>query len=128
MNLIEYAKEASKNSYSPYSNFKVGAALLTKSGKLYKGCNVENSAYSPSCCAERTAFLKAISEGEKEFDSIAIVGGKDDLSSPCLPCGVCRQFMSEFCDKDFKIYVNNNEEIKMYTLEELLPHSFELEK
>jgi cytidine deaminase len=126
MNLIEYAKEASKNSYSPYSNFKVGAALLTKSGKLYKGCNVENSAYSPSCCAERTAFLKAISEGEKEFDSIAIVGGKDDL--PCLPCGVCRQFMSEFCDKDFKIYVNNNEEIKMYTLEELLPHSFELEK
>lgn len=128
MNLIDYAKEAATNSYSPYSNFKVGAALLTKNGKLYKGCNVENGAYSPSCCAERTAFVKAISEGEKEFDSIAIVGGKDNFDEFCLPCGVCRQFMSEFCDQDFKIYVSNNKETKMYTLEELLPHSFKLEK
>ena len=126
--IIDYAKEARLNSYSPYSNFKVGAALITKSGKLYKGCNIENSAYSPTCCAERTAFVKAISEGEKEFSSIAIVGGTLDTNSYCLPCGVCRQFMSEFCDKDFKIYVSNNKETKVYTLEELLPHSFELEK
>ena len=128
MNLIDYAKEARNNSYSPYSNFKVGAALLTKSGKVYKGCNVENGAYSPSCCAERTAFVKAISEGETEFDSIAVVGGKNDTNEYCLPCGVCRQFMSEFCSQDFKIFVSNNKEIKMYTLSELLPYSFKLEK
>lgn len=128
MNLIVVAKEARENSYSPYSNFKVGAALLTKNGKVYKGCNVENGAYSPSCCAERTAFVKAISEGDKEFDSIAIVGGKNDTDEFCLPCGVCRQFMSEFCNNEFKIYVTNNKEIKCYTLEELLPHSFKLEK
>lgn len=126
MNLIDIAKEARKNSYSPYSNFKVGAALLTKDGKVYKGCNVENGAYSPSCCAERTAFVKAISEGNKDFDSIAVVGGKNGTDEFCLPCGVCRQFMSEFCDKEFKIYVTNNKEIKYYTLEELLPHSFKL--
>lgn len=128
MNLIDIAKEARKNSYSPYSNFKVGAALLTKSGKVYTGCNVENGAYSPSCCAERTAFVKAISEGDKEFDSIAVVGGKNDTDEFCLPCGVCRQFMSEFCDKDFKIYVTNNKEVKCYTLDELLPNSFKLEE
>lgn len=128
MNLIEIAKEARNFSYSPYSNFKVGAALLTKSGKVYKGCNVENGAYTPSCCAERTAFVKAISEGEKEFDSIAVVGGKDNMDEFCLPCGVCRQFISEFCDQDFKIYVTDNKEVKCYTLEQLLPHSFRLEK
>lgn len=128
MNLIDVAKEAREFSYSPYSNFKVGAALLTKSGKVFKGCNVENGAYTPSCCAERTAFFKAISEGENEFDSIAVVGGKDNTDEFCLPCGVCRQVMNEFCSKDFKIYVSNNEEIKEYTLDELLPHSFDLEK
>ena len=128
MNLIDIAKEARKNSYSPYSNFKVGAALLTKDNKVYTGCNVENGAYTPSCCAERTAFVKAISEGNKEFDSIAVVGGKDNTDEFCLPCGVCRQFISEFCDKDFKIYVTDNKEIKCYTLEELLPYSFKLEK
>ena len=128
MNLIDYAKEARENSYSPYSNFKVGAALLTKSGKIYKGCNVENVSYSLCICAERTAFVKAISEGEKEFDSIAIVGGKNEIEDYCLPCGACRQFMSEFCKEDFKIYVSNGTDIKMYTLGELLPHSFKMEE
>jgi len=128
LNLIDVAKEARNNSYSPYSNFKVGAALLTKSGKVYKGCNIENSSFSPSCCAERTAFVKAVSEGVTDFESIAVVGGKDDTNEFCLPCGVCRQFMSEFCDKDFKIYISNNKEVKCYTLEELLPHSFKMEE
>ncbi len=128
MNLMEVAKEAMNNSYSPYSNFRVGTALLTKSNKVYKGCNVENASYSPNCCAERTAFVKAISEGEKEFVAIAIYGGKDGKYDFCLPCGVCRQVMSEFCDKDFKIYVSNGKEIKCYTLGELLPNSFKLEK
>lgn len=128
MNLIDIAKEARQYSYSPYSNFKVGAALLTKGGKVYKGCNVENGAYAPSCCAERTAFVKAISEGENQFDSIAIVGGKDNIDEFCLPCGVCRQVMSEFCGKDFKIYVTNDNEVKCYTLDEILPNSFKLEK
>ncbi len=128
MNLMDIAKEARNYSYSPYSKFKVGAALLTKNNKVYKGCNIENASYSPSCCAERTAFYKAISEGEKEFSAIAIYGGKDETCDFCLPCGVCRQVMSEFCDKDFKIYVANDKEVKCYTLEELLPHSFDLEK
>ena len=127
MNLIDVAKEARNNSYSPYSNYKVGAALLTKSGKVYKGCNVENSNYVSGCCAEKTAFVKAVSEGEKEFDSIAIVGDNDDVIDDfCLPCGACRQFMSEFCNKDFKIYISNNNEIKSYTLGELLPYSFKM--
>jgi cytidine deaminase len=125
MNLIEIAKEATKNSYSPYSNFKVGAALLTKSGKVYTGCNIENGAYSPTCCAERTAFVKAISEGEKEFVAIAVVNDKNTI---CYPCGVCRQFMREFCGDTFEIYLEDNEKIKKFTLNELLPYSFELEK
>lgn len=128
-NLMDYAKEASLNSYSPYSKFKVGAALVTKSGKLYKGCNVENGSYPLGCCAEKTAFVKAISDGEKDFKSIAIYGsnGVDEVDF-CFPCGSCRQVMNEFCSKDFKIYLSNDKEIKMYTLDELLPHSFDLEK
>lgn len=125
MNLIDYAKEALNNSYSPYSNFKVGAALLTKNGKVYTGCNIEDASYSANSCAERVAFYKAISEGEKEFTSIAIVGG--DLTNFCFPCGTCRQLICEFCDKDFKIYLSNNKEIKVYTIEDLLPNSFKLE-
>lgn len=128
MNLMDIAKEARNNSYSPYSNFKVGAALLTKTGKVYKGCNVENQNYVSGCCGEKTAFAKAISEGEKEFEAIAICGGIDGNYDFCLPCGACRQVMSEFCDNDFKIYITNGKEVKCYTLEELLPHSFELEK
>lgn len=123
--LIDKAKEALQYSYSPYSNFKVGAALLTKSNKIYTGCNIENGAYSPSCCAERTAFVKAISEGEKEFVAIAVVNDKGTI---CYPCGVCRQFMSEFCDDAFEIYLEDNDKIKKFTLNELLPYSFELEK
>ena len=124
MKLIEKAKEAKLSSYSPYSNFRVGAALLTKSGKIYMGCNIENGAYSPSCCAERVAFYKAISEGEQEFEAIAVVGDNE----PCYPCGVCRQVMREFCSDDFKIYMLENENKIEYTLKEILPYSFELER
>ncbi len=122
IDLMNKAIEARSYSYSPYSNFKVGAALLGKSGKIYTGCNVESETYSPSNCAERTAFFKAVSEGENEFVAIAIVG--NDINKPAYPCGVCRQVMSEFCDSDFKIYVKNNEEIKEHTLGELLPYAF----
>lgn len=129
MNLVDVAKKARENSYSPYSNFKVGTALLTKSGKVYTGCNVENSNFVSGCCAEKTAFVKAISEGEREFDSIVIVGDNDDIvDDPCLPCGACRQFMSEFCNKDFKIYTTDGKNIKCYTLNELLPNSFKMEE
>lgn len=126
--LIKEAKEAAKGSYAPYSHFNVGAALLTADGKVYSGCNIENAAYSPTNCAERTAFFKAISEGEREFSAIAIVGGKNlDFSDFCPPCGVCRQVMSEFCNGDFRIILGrNDEEYKVYTLKELLPLSFGL--
>ena len=126
--LIKYAIEAAQKSYSPYSNFRVGAALLTNDNKVYLGCNIENSAYGPSNCAERTAFFKAISDGSKSFKAIAIVGGLNgNFDNFCTPCGVCRQVMSEFCDKDFTIILGNkNLEFQKYTLEELLPHSFDL--
>ena len=128
--LIDTAIEQLKFSYTPYSNFKVGAALLTKSGKIYTGCNIENASYTPTNCAERTAFFKAVSEGQKEFDAIAIVGGKADaIGEFCAPCGVCRQVMMEFCDpKEFKIYLakdkNNLDDYIEYTLEEILPLGF----
>lgn len=124
MELMEKAQEARLKSYAPYSEFKVGAALLTKSGKIYSGCNIENSSFTPTCCAERVAFFKAISEGEKEFEAIAVVGN----NNPCYPCGVCRQVMSEFCNDDFKIYLLENDNIKEHTLNDILPFSFELEK
>jgi len=125
--LIKLAIKAAANSYSPYSKFKVGAALLTTDNKVYLGCNIENAAYGPSNCAERTAFFKAISDGAKDFKAIAIVGGKDNFNEFCPPCGVCRQVMNEFCSKDFKIILGKeNLEYKTYTLEELLPLSFEL--
>lgn len=128
--LIKNATSMLKFSYSPYSNFCVGVALLSKNGKIYTGCNIENAAFGPSNCAERTAFFKAISEGQKEFVKIAIVGGKNAiLGDFCPPCGVCRQVMAEFCSKDFKIILaNSKNEIKTFTLEELLPQSFNLEK
>lgn len=126
--LIRQALEARKMAYTPYSNWAVGAALLTKSGAVYKGCNIENAAYTPTNCAERTAFFKAVSEGVYAFDAIAIVGGKatDAPSAYCSPCGVCRQVMMEFCDpKTFKIYLAiSPEEYKEYTLEEFLPLGF----
>ncbi len=123
--LIETAKKARKNSYSPYSNYKVGCALLTKSGKIFTGCNIENNGIM-SICAERVAFTKAISEGEKDFECILVLGGKEDLQYTS-PCGYCRQFMSEFCDKDFAIYMyygDNN--IVKKTLNQLFPDSFNL--
>lgn len=127
--LVKKAYEAQKFSYSPYSNFQVGAALLTKSGNVYTGCNIENAAFSPTNCAERTAFFKAVSEGEREFEAIAVVGNKKDTPKEewdfCTPCGVCRQVMAEFVNPDkFVIYAGKGEEIQSFTLKELLPESF----
>ncbi len=128
INLLNEAKSAREMSYSPYSNFMVGAALLTKSGKLYKGCNIENLAFTPTSCAERTAFFKAVSEGEYDFECIAVVGAKkgESTDKPCSPCGVCLQVMSEFCDPEtFRIILSdNNGGAKSYLLKEMLPLSF----
>lgn len=121
--LYEKAKQAQQYSYSPYSKFKVGACLLTESGKIFTGCNIENSAYGPSNCAERTAVFKAVSEGETKFLKIAIYGG--DGEKFCFPCGTCRQVLSEF-NKDIEIIVGNNKEIKSFKLSKLLPYSFDL--
>jgi len=127
--LVLKAIDAMKNSYSPYSNFKVGASLLTESCKVYTGCNIENVAFGPSICAERVAFFKAISEGEKNFSKIAVVGGKDGIiSSSTPPCGVCRQVMREFCDDNFEILiVRENENYEKVLLKDLLPNSFKPE-
>lgn len=124
--LIETAVKAREMAYAPYSHYKVGAALLAKSGKIHTGCNVENASFTPTNCAERTAFFKAISEGDREFEMIAIVAGKDgeELSKNCTPCGVCRQVMTEFCDKDFKIILGTPDDFKVLTLEEIMPYSF----
>jgi cytidine deaminase len=125
--LIKLAKEAMGRAYAPYSGYKVGAALLTKSGKVYQGCNIENSAYSPSNCAERTAIFKAVSEGERDFETIAIVGGKDGIVTGSFPpCGVCRQVMIEFCNpKTFRVLIiKQDDEYDEYVLEQLLPVSF----
>ena len=124
--LIALAKRARKASYSPYSGFSVGAALLTKSGKIFTGCNIENATFSPTICAERTAFAKAISEGEREFEAVAIVGGKDRDDEICYPCGVCRQFMSEFCSGDFKLFFADGEEVKEIAYSEMMPYRFYL--
>ena len=127
--LLKLSIEAMQKSYSPYSECKVGAALLAKSGKVYTGCNIENASFTPTVCAERTAFFKAISEGEKEFEKIAIVGGKGgEIKGMFSPCGVCRQVMSEFCDGDFEvILVTGEEQYEKVTLAELLPYSFKKE-
>lgn len=123
--LILLAISARELAYAPYSNHKVGAALVAKSGKVYTGCNVENAAYSPTNCAERTAIFKAVSEGEREFTAIAIVGGVgDSLSELCAPCGVCRQVLSEFAGADLRIIMGTPEKITTSTLGELLPYSF----
>ena len=125
LELLLKAIEARELAYAPYSNHKVGAALVGKSGRLYLGCNVENAAYSPTNCAERTAIFKAVSEGEREFSAIAIVGGVGDtLSEVCAPCGVCRQVMAEFCEGDMKIVLGTPDKLVVTTLKELLPYSF----
>ena len=125
--LVKEALAAREMAYVPYSNFAVGAALLTKEGKVYRGCNIENAAFGPTNCAERTAFFKAVSEGEREFAAIAVVGGPAG-SAPvdyCYPCGVCRQVMAEFCADDFVVLVGKSEdEIHEHTLVEILPHTF----
>ena len=128
--LILLAKKAAEYSYAPYSGFNVGAALLCKSGKVYTGCNIENASYSPTNCAERTAIFKAVSEGEKDFESIAVVGGMNcDFKDYCTPCGVCRQVMSEFCDGDFRVILGrNDEDFRVISLRNLLPESFALDK
>lgn len=127
--LITAATKMLDFSYAPYSHFHVGAALLTNDGKIYTGCNIENAAYGPSNCAERTAVFKAVSEGERNFSAIAIVGGPaGKIKDFCPPCGVCRQVLSEFCKKDFKIILaNDKSEVKEFTLAELLPESFSLD-
>ncbi len=126
--LIKIALEARKFSYSPYSGFSVGSALLCKDGSVFSGCNIENSAFSPTNCAERTAIFKAVSEGKKEFLKIAVVGGDSSEEIPlnyCPPCGVCRQVMKEFCSSDFEIIIAvNSDDYKVLTLSEILPLSF----
>lgn len=126
--LIEKALQARKLSYSPYSGYQVGAALLTDTGEIYTGCNIENAAYSPTNCAERTAFFKAISEGKRKFDAIAIVGGaaNAEITQYAYPCGVCRQVMMEFCSPEkFQIIVAKSPEVfEMKTLKQLLPEGF----
>ena len=123
--LCELAKEAMTHSYSPYSGYKVGAALLCKDGTVYTGCNIENAAYTPTICAERTAIFKAVYDGQRAFAAIAVCGGKDGvITGRFPPCGVCRQVMREFCNDDFKVYLVTPEGYQETTLGQLLPESF----
>ena len=123
--LIELAKKALENSYSPYSGFKVGAALLCKDGNVFSGCNVENASFGAANCAERTAIFYAVANGHREFSKIAVVGtsnGKISQFTP--PCGICRQVLSEFCQEDFKIILFDGKNIKSFTMNEILPYPF----
>ena len=123
--LIRLAEAARERAYAPYSDFLVGAALLGKSGKVYLGCNVENAGYSATNCAERTAFFKAISDGEREFQAIAIVGGKrGEKPGFCAPCGICRQVMAEFCDGEFPVVLGSADKYEIHKLSDLLPLAF----
>lgn len=138
--LIESAIDSAKKAYAPYSGYHVGVALLTNSGVVYTGCNIENASYGATNCAERTAFFKAVSDEEKDFEAIAIVGGPREIfltdvlketdaritfSDYAYPCGICRQVMKEFCSDDFKIIVaKSTDDYFVYTLKDLLPHGF----
>ena len=125
--LVSRAKEAMKSAYAPYSGYCVGAALLTKGGKIYLGCNIENASFSPTCCAERTAFFKAVSEGEREFTAIAVAGGKaGKVAGLFPPCGVCRQVMQEFCAPDFLVCMAKEDGFETVKLQDLLPYGFSL--
>lgn len=125
LELMQAALSAREKAYAPYSKFLVGAALLGKSGRVYLGCNVENASHSATCCAERTALFKAVSEGERSFVAIAIAGGRyENTEDFCPPCGVCRQALAEFCDGELRVLLGNGERIKTYTLGELLPLAF----
>lgn len=121
--LLQLAVEARNHSYSPYSHYSVGAALLTKDGRIYQGCNIENASFTPTICAERTAFFKAVFDGVRDFTAIAIIGSGP---LPAYPCGVCRQVMSEFCDGDFVLTVANRDMTKIVTetLDQMMPHRF----
>lgn len=119
--LIGRALEAREKAYVPYSGFKVGAALLSKSGNIYSGCNIESASYTPTICAERTAISKAVSEGDREIEAIVVVGNPDEYT---YPCGVCRQVIREFSKDVTIIIAKNEEEYKLYKLDDLLPHSF----
>ena len=123
--LYQMALEARKKAYTPYSHYQVGAALMTAEGKVYTGCNIENATYTPTICAERTAFFKAVSEGELHFAKIAIAGGREgEVSDFCSPCGVCRQVMAEFCDEDFILVLGGPAGVKEYRLSDILPEMF----
>ncbi len=127
--LMQKAQEARTFAYTPYSHFSVGAALLCEDGSIVSGCNVENAAYSPGNCAERTAVFKAVSAGKRKFNAIAVVGAREDEvpdgSNICSPCGVCRQVLREFCnEKEFRVYMTDGKKLLCYTLQELLPLSF----
>ena len=123
--LTQLAKEAMMRAYAPYSGFFVGAALLCGDGTVYQGCNIENAAYGPTNCAERTAFFKAIYDGHRDFKAIAICGGKRGVITGAFPpCGVCRQVMREFCDDDFLVYLVDETGFETRTLSQLLPDSF----
>ena len=126
LELMRLAEEARAFSYTPYSHFAVGAALLTKDGKVYTGCNIESASYTPTNCAERTAVFKAVSEGEREFATIAVIGGPaGEKGKFCAPCGVCRQVLREFCEPNtFRILLGTTEEVQVFTLNDLLPTSF----
>lgn len=126
--LCKAAQEAMKNSYAPYSDFCVGAAVLCNDGSVYTGCNIENSSFSATVCAERTAIFKAVSDGKRHFEKIAISGGKNGkISGACPPCGICRQVLSEFCPPDFQILLVTPDAYEKYTLSELLPKAFNIE-
>ena len=123
--LCKLAIEAMGHAYAPYSGFQVGAALLCADGSVYQGCNIENAAYSPTNCAERTAFFKAVYDGHRDFTAIAVCGGKDGaITGAFPPCGVCRQVMREFCGDDFRIYLVNDKGFETVTLAQLLPYGF----
>lgn len=128
--LMKLALEARERAYVPYSHFAVGAALLSKDGRIFTGCNVENAAYGPTNCAERTAFFKAVSEGAREFSAIAVTGGPqgEEPMEGCAPCGVCRQVMLEFCDDDFDVFLMENGTVKKHLLGELIPLGFRADK
>lgn len=122
--LFKVANEAKENAYAPYSNFKVGAALLSKTGKIYSGCNIENASYSLTCCAERVAIFKAISQGETEFDTFIITS---NTKEPIAPCGACRQVMNEFFDENVTIVLTNQtNKRKELSIKQLLPYAFDL--
>ena len=128
--LLDAARRARENAYAPYSHFKVGAALLASSGAVYLGCNIENASFGATICAERSAIASAIAGGSRDFSAIAIIGGAENaVTAPCTPCGICRQVLSEFCDPDFPVILENGDGTeKIVKLSELLPHSFHLSK